>query len=82
MSPSAKRTPSYRLHKPSGQAVVRLSGHDHYLGPHNSDLSRREYDRVIAEWLFQIPYRQTEQLGRALAKLMGPVLRFLILRAL
>ena len=27
------RTPSYRLHKPSGQAVVTLDGRDHYLGP-------------------------------------------------
>ena len=26
------RTPSYRLHKPSGQAVVTLDGHDVYLG--------------------------------------------------
>ncbi|WP_165076085.1 tyrosine-type recombinase/integrase [Paludisphaera rhizosphaerae] len=45
------RTPSYRLHKASGQAVVTLDGRDIYLGVHNSQSSRTEYDRVIAEWL-------------------------------
>ncbi len=29
-------TPKYRLHKPSGQAVVTLNGVDHYLGPWQS----------------------------------------------
>ena len=45
------RIPSYRLHKPTGQAVVTLSGKDHYLGRHGSPESRREYERLIAEWL-------------------------------
>ena len=45
------RTPSYRHHKPSGQAVVTLSGRDIYLGPFESGASRAEYDRLIAEWL-------------------------------
>lgn len=44
-------TPKYRLHKPSGQAVVTLSGHDIYLGRFNTPQSRGEYDRIIAEWL-------------------------------
>jgi integrase len=43
--------PSYRLHKPSGQAVVTLSGRDHYLGRHGSPESKAEYDRLIAEYL-------------------------------
>lgn len=43
--------PAYRLHKPSGQAVVRLNGHDFYLGKHDSPASHAEYDRLIAEWL-------------------------------
>jgi len=47
----APRVPSYRLHKPSGQAVVRLSGRDVYLGPHGSPESRTEYERVVGEWL-------------------------------
>jgi hypothetical protein len=44
-------TPSYRLHKPTGQAVVTLNGHDHYLGKHDTAESRELYDRKIAEWL-------------------------------
>jgi integrase len=46
-----KSIPSYRLHKPSGQAVVRLDGRDHYLGKHDTDASREKYRRVVAEWL-------------------------------
>ena len=45
------RTPAYRLHKPSGQAVVTINGTDFYLGPHGSDESKAEYDRLIGEWL-------------------------------
>ena len=45
------RTPSLRLHKPSGQAVVTLGGRDHYLGPHGTRASREAYDRLLAEWL-------------------------------
>ncbi len=43
--------PAYQLHRASGQAVVTLNGRDCYLGPHNSNASRVEYDRLIAEWL-------------------------------
>lgn len=43
--------PSYRHHKASGQAIVTISGKDHYLGPWNTKASLAEYDRVIAEWL-------------------------------
>ncbi len=45
------RLPSYRLHKPSGQAVVTLNGHDHYLGKHGSPQSRQAFDRLLAEFL-------------------------------
>jgi integrase len=45
------RNPSYRLHKPSGQAVVTINGQDVYLGKHGSAESRLEYDRILAEWL-------------------------------
>ena len=44
----AKRKPSYRLHKPSGQAIVTLSGKMHYLGEHNSPASLQAYERLIA----------------------------------
>jgi hypothetical protein len=45
------RTPSYRLHKPTGQAVVTLNGRDIYLGRFGSPESRAEYDRTIVEWI-------------------------------
>ena len=45
------RTPSYRLHKSSGQAVVTIHGRDHYLGKHGSPESEQAYRRVVAEWL-------------------------------
>jgi integrase len=43
--------PKYRKHKASGQAVVKLNGQDIYLGPHGTKVSRREYDRLVSEWL-------------------------------
>jgi hypothetical protein len=43
--------PRYRKHKASGQAVVTLSGQDFYLGPHGTQVSLKEYDRQISEWL-------------------------------
>jgi integrase len=45
------KLPSYRLHKPSGRAVVTLNGTDYYLGGWNTPESRAEYDRRIGEWL-------------------------------
>ena len=43
--------PRYRRHKASGQAVVSIGGRDFYLGPHGSKTSRREYDRLVGEWI-------------------------------
>ena len=48
--PKTLRIPSYRRHKPTGQAVVTLASRDIYLGKHNSAASRAEYNRLIAEW--------------------------------
>jgi len=48
---SFKTVPSYRLHKPSGRAVVTIAGQDCYLGAHGSCESREAYDRLVAEWL-------------------------------
>lgn len=45
------RTPKYRLHKPTGQAVVTIAGRDHYLGKHNTAASREQYRRWIVEYL-------------------------------
>ena len=52
MSKSARtRTPSYRRHKPTGQAIVSLSGKIFYLGLYGTEASKKKYDRLIAEWL-------------------------------
>jgi integrase len=51
MRGSSKSLPKYAYHKASGQAVVRLSGKDFYLGPHGTKASKIEYDRLIGEWL-------------------------------
>jgi integrase len=48
---TSSRIPKYRLHKPTGRAVVRLNGRDIYLGRHGTDESRQRYRQVIAEWL-------------------------------
>jgi len=45
------RYPSYRLHRPSGQAVVTIAGEDHYLGPRESEESLSLYDRLVMEWI-------------------------------
>lgn len=45
------RQPSYRRHKPTGQAVVTLSGRDIYLGKHGSAESKKAYKRLMLEWL-------------------------------
>lgn len=44
------KVPAYSRHKHSGQAVVRLDGTDHYLGPFGSDESHQRYALLIAEW--------------------------------
>jgi integrase len=50
-----KKDPSYRLHKPSGQAIVTLPDgfrgrHDVYLGKFDTAESWEEYNRVLSEW--------------------------------
>ena len=53
MPAKPRKIPSYRLHKPTGQAVVRLDGRDYYLGRHGSEASQEKYRRTVAEWLAQ-----------------------------
>lgn len=51
MTTRRDKVPSYRLHKPSGQAVVTLNGQDHYLGKFETQASRDAYDQLIATWM-------------------------------
>ena len=48
---SRSSVPKYRKHRASGQAVVTIAGRDHYLGPHGTQVSKQQYDRLISEWL-------------------------------
>lgn len=50
MPERTRRAPSYRKHKASGQAVVKIGEQVHYLGRWGTPESRAEYDRLIAEW--------------------------------
>src|SRR5437763_1439926 len=43
-----KNPPSYRLHRPTGQAVVTLNGKDLYLGRHGSPESQEGDSRLVA----------------------------------
>jgi len=42
--------PSYRLHKPTGQAVVTIDGQDFYLGTFGSARSKKKYNRLTDAW--------------------------------
>lgn len=64
------RTPSYRLHKPSGRAVVTLDGRDHYLGAHGSQESLEAYDRLVAEWLIARISPTSGEATRSVAELI------------
>src|SRR5262249_15646240 len=71
--------PSYRLHKPTGQAVVTVPGtdgnrHDCYLGVYGSDESREAYARAGAELELPAPPPATSPSTFTVAELM---LRFL-----
>ena len=68
-SPSS-RIPSYRLHKPSGRAVVTLSGRDIYLGQHGSPESKERYQREVAEWLANGRTLRTSPAAITIAQLM------------
>ena len=48
---SDRKVPSLRHHKARGLAVVTLGGKDFYCGKFGSPESRREYDRLVGEWL-------------------------------
>jgi integrase len=70
-----QRLPAYCLHKHSGQAIVTLNGFDHYLGTHGSEESRRQYDRLIAEWLaagrsFAPPASISPSVGRSIDEII------------
>jgi len=46
-----RKQPKYMLHKPSGQARVRIGGRDIYLGEYDSPESHEQYDLVLVKFL-------------------------------
>jgi integrase len=55
MATSPERTPKYRHYKPKDLGVVRIDGHDHYLGKFNSPESYEKYHRLLAQRYAQGP---------------------------
>lgn len=45
------KIPQYRLHKPSGRAFIEIRYKRHYLGKYDSAESRKEYSRLLNEYL-------------------------------
>ena len=51
MSYKRKQLPKYCHHKATNRAFVRIGGKMYYLGKYGSEASRREYDRIIGEFV-------------------------------
>ena len=49
--PTPTKLPKYRHQKARNLAVVRINGHDRYLGRYNSPESHAEYRRLVGEWV-------------------------------
>ncbi len=65
-----KSVPSYRLHKPSGQARVIIDGRHVYLGKFNSPESRQNYARIVAEMSLASPLTEQASLHPPIALLL------------
>ena len=51
MSFRVPKSPKYRLHKGSGQALVQIRGSRIYLGKYGSETSKEKYRRLVAEFM-------------------------------
>ncbi len=69
--PRQPSVPKLCLHKASGKAVVRLNGHDHYLGVFGTPDAETAYDRLIAEWLAR--RRSAEEAAQAASEKPVPI---------
>ncbi len=69
----------HRKHRAPGQAVVTLCGVEFYLGPHGTQVSRREYDRLVGEWLAagrQLPVAPDASFDLTIVELLARYWRF------
>ncbi len=55
-----RKTPLYRHHRASDQAVVTINGRDHYMGNFGSERSHEKYQRLIPEWSAGIRHSSVE----------------------
>jgi hypothetical protein len=62
--PRTKGIPSYGLHKPTGQARVRINGKDEYLGPHGSPESKPRYQEIVRKHLAERTKAEMERAVR------------------
>jgi integrase len=70
------RVPKYRLHKPSGRAVVTLGHRVVYLGKHGTADSRREYKRLTGEWMASAGNMPSPQNDTTVAELCAGYLKY------
>lgn len=79
--PRRQRLPSYRLHKPSGQAVVTIRGKDHYLGKFDCPESHQRFRQLVAESLtigmVEVRRRQVADAGPTVDELIAAFWRAL-----
>ena len=61
MTAQRGQSPSYRLHSPSGQAIVTVAGRTIYLGRYGSPESHESYERVLGEHAARGRYVTEEQ---------------------
>ena len=75
---SGESIPKYRKPRSSGQAVVTISGRDHYLGHHGTKVSKLEYDRLVGEWLAsgRSPSYGVSEHALSMAELLASFMRF------
>lgn len=76
MSNVTLSVPRPSRHKATGQAVVRLSGKDHYLGKYGTATAKAEYDRLIQRWLANGRRLPQEDDALSIAELVVAYLRF------
>jgi len=80
MARAKAAVPSYTLHRPTGQARVRLNGKDHYLGLYGSAESRTRYAELISQPQANpsdpIAPHGLQDAGPAVAELVLTYLRF------
>lgn len=61
-APVLNRVPRYCLHKPTGQAYVRIDGRMRYLGVYDSRESKARYREVIDAWRLRLDSSQAIEL--------------------